>query len=73
MLFKKLYPITDKFKDWLMGQWIEKHGNHALYIFISLSFKWGIQDKAIRFFCLAFWQVFDALVSLSFHILSIGL
>lgn len=56
-----------------MGQWIEKHGNDALYIFASLTFKWGIQDRAMKFFHLTFWQVFDALVALSFHVLSTGL
>lgn len=39
MLLRKLCPIIDKLKDGLMGQWIEKHGNDAPYIFVSLTFK----------------------------------
>lgn len=45
MLLRKLCPIIDKSEDWLMGQWIAKHAND-----VSLTFKWGIQDRALRFF-----------------------
>lgn len=62
MLLRKLCSIIGKVKDWL-GE-LKNHVDDAVYIFISLTFKWDIEDRAVGSYHLAFWQIFDALIAL---------